>query len=140
MTEVVVRGKESGFAQAISARSHYLQSDEPVTAGGSDTGPTPYELLLASLGSCTSMTIGMYARRKAWLVESITVTLRHSRVYAEDCENCESKDVMLDRIERDIVLLGQLTVEQRAKLLEIANKCPVHRTLQSKIDIQTRML
>ena len=138
MGEVVVRGKVSGFAQEISAGSHHFTSAEPAAAGGADTGPSPYELLLAALGSCTSMTIGMYARRKAWPLESVTVRLRHSRIHAADCAGCETKEAMLDRIEVDVQLDGTLTAEQRAKLLEIANKCPVHRTLVSEIDIQTR--
>ena len=140
MNEVLVRGSGAGFAQEISIGQHRLTSDEPVDAGGADSGPSPYDLLLSALGSCTSMTIGMYARRKTWPLESITVRLRHSRIHAQDCAECETKEGMLDRIERDIQLTGNLTAEQRAKLLEIANKCPVHRTLISEIDIRTRML
>jgi uncharacterized OsmC-like protein len=135
---VVVRGSGAEFAQKIVAGPHRLTSDEPVAAGGTETGPTPYDLLLAALGSCTSMTLGMYARRKGWPLENITVHLRHSKVHASDCAACETKDLLLDRIDRDIHLDGPLTPEQQARLIEIADKCPVHRTLTSTIQIRTR--
>jgi len=135
---VIVRGSAAGFAQEIHAGPHRLHADEPVSAGGTDTGPSPYDLLLAALGACTSMTVAMYARRKAWPLEEVTVHLRHSKIYAADCGECETKEGMLDRIERDIHFAGPLTEEQRSKLIEIANKCPVHRTLTSEIDIVTR--
>ena len=135
---VVVRGSASGFAQEIHAGRHRIVADEPVSAGGTDSGLSPYDLLLAALGACTSMTVGMYARRKSWPLEEVTVHLRHSKIHATDCAECETKEGMLDRIERDIHFAGPLTEEQRSKLLEIANKCPVHRTLTSEIDIVTR--
>jgi putative redox protein len=135
---VVVRGNGADFAQEIVAGPHRLTSDEPASAGGTETGPTPYDLLLAALGSCTSMTLGMYARRKGWPLENVTVHLRHSKVHVSDCADCETKDVMLDRIDREIQLDGPLTTEQRSKLMEIADKCPVHRTLTSTIQIKTR--
>jgi putative redox protein len=135
---VLVRGSAAGFAQEIQAGKHRLHADEPAAAGGADTGPSPYDLLLAALGACTSMTLGAYARRKAWPLEDITVRLRHSKVHAADCSDCETRDGMLDRIERDIHLAGPLTNEQRDKLMEIAGKCPIHRTLTSKIEIKTR--
>jgi len=137
--EVVVRGTGGGLAQSIRVRKHELSSDEPVSSGGTDTGPTPYDLLLSALGSCTSMTIGLYARRKGWVVAGIEVRLRHSKIYAADCAECEKRDGLIDRIERDIVISGDLSAEQRAKLLEIADKCPVHRTLKSEINIRTRL-
>lgn len=140
MGEVIVQGSAAAFAQEIGIGPHRLTADEPVDSGGADSGPSPYELLLSALGSCTSMTIGMYARRKTWPLESVTVSLRHSRIYAVDCAECETKEGMLDRIECDIQLTGSLTQEQRTKLLEMANKCPVHRTLVSEIDIRTRLL
>jgi len=135
---VVVRGNGADFAQEIVAGPHRLTSDEPASAGGTETGPTPYDLLLAALGSCTSMTLGIYARHKGWPLENVTVHLRHSKVHVSDCVDCETKDVMLDRIDREIQLDGPLTTEQRSKLMEIADKCPVHRTLTSTIQIKTR--
>lgn len=140
MGQVVVHGSTAGFAQEIIAGSHLLTADEPVEAGGTDSGPSPYDLLLSALGSCTSMTLGIYARRKAWPLESVTVRLRSSRIHAVDCAECETKEGMLDRIELDIELVGALSVEQRSKLLEIANKCPVHRTLVSEINIRARLI
>ena len=134
---VVVRGSAAGFAQEIVAGSHRMAADEPVSAGGTDRGPTPYDFLLAALGACTSITVGMYARRKGWPLEEVTVTLRHSKIHASDCAECETREGMLDRIERDIHFAGSLTNEQRSKLVEIANKCPVHRTLESEIVITT---
>lgn len=139
MAIVVVRGGASGFVQEIEAGRHRIAADEPEAAGGTDTGPSPYELLLAALGSCTSMTVAMYARRKQWPLERVEVRLQHARIHAEDCAECETKEGMLDRIEREIDLTGPLSAEQRERLLEIANRCPVHRTLTSEIDIRTRL-
>jgi len=136
---VVVTGNADGFAQEIAAGTHRVLADEPREAGGTDTGPNPYDFLLAALGSCTSMTLTMYARRKQWPLQSVTVTLHHSKIYAADCESCETKEGRLDRIERQIELVGPLDDPQRARLLEIANRCPVHRTLTSEIDIRTRL-
>ena len=136
---VIVRGAATGFAQEIIAGPHQFFCDEPTTVGGTDTGPTPYDLLLAGLGSCTSMTIAMYARRKQWALERVTVRLRHSRVHAEDCAGCETRPAWLTLIERDIELEGVLDEEQRARLLAIANRCPVHLTLTSQMDIRTTL-
>jgi len=137
---VTVRGSAAGMAQEILAGKHRLAADEPLSAGGTDTGLSPYELLLAALGACTSMTVGMYARRKQWPLEEVTVNLRHFKTYVADCVDCEKGTSMLNRIERDIHFAGNLTGEQRARLLEIANRCPVHRTLTSKIEIETRQV
>jgi putative redox protein len=138
--EVVVRGNAAGFSQSIRAGLHELASDEPLDQGGAGTGPSPYELLAAALGACTSMTLGMYARRKQWPLDDVQVRLRHSRIYAEDCADCDTKDGMLDRIDRDIELAGNLTAEQRARLVEIADLCPVHRTLTRGMQIHTRLV
>jgi len=142
MTEpdVLVRGASSGFAQEIAIGAHRLTADEPSEAGGKDTGPSPYDLLLAALGSCTSMTISLYARTKKWPLESVTVNLRHSKIHAADCRDCETKVGKIDRIEREIHLVGNLEPDQQKRLLEIADKCPVHRTLQSEIEIQTKAI
>lgn len=134
--DVVVRGKGSGFRQEIVAGKHNFRADEPVSVGGGDSAPTPYDYLLAGLGACTSMTVGLYARKKQWPLENIVVSLRHSRIHAKDCEDCDTKEGMLDRIDVEIELTGALTSEQRAKLMEIAGKCPVHRTLTSEIDVR----
>ncbi len=136
--DVVVRGDARSFSQEIVAGKHHLRADEPVSAGGSDAGPDPYDYLLTALGVCTSMTIGLYVRRKQMPLENITVSLWHSRIYAIDCEECETKEGMLDRIEVEVELRGSLSAEQHAKLMEIAGKCPVHRTLTSEINIRLR--
>lgn len=140
--EGVVRVEEVGsgkYAQTICAGHHRLRSDEPLTYGGSDTGPSPYQLLLASLGACTSMTLRMYAEQKGWPLERVAVELRHEKIHAADCETCETKEGKVDRIERVIELVGPLDEAQRQRLLEIANKCPVHRTLHSEVIIPTRL-
>jgi putative redox protein len=137
---VIVHGTAAGFAQEAEVGSHEIYADEPVSFGGTESGPSPYDLLLAALGSCTSMTIGFYARKRNWPLEKITVSLRHSRIHATDCEECETKEGKINRIELDIQLTGSLTDEQRAKLIEIAGKCPVHQTLTSEINIKTRLI
>jgi putative redox protein len=113
-------------------------ADEPAVAGGDDAGLAPYDLVLAGLGACTSMTMRLYADRKSLPLERTTVTLTHSKIHAEDCAECETKAGMLDRIDRVIAMEGPLDAEQRKKLMEIADKCPVHRTLTSEIRIVTR--
>jgi putative redox protein len=135
---IVVRGDAGTFKQEITAGKHRLLADEPASAGGGDTGPDPYDYLLASLGVCTSMTVGFYARRNKLPLEGITISLWHSRIHASDCEECETKEGMLDRIDVEIEMDGSLTPEQHAKLMEIAGKCPVHRTLTSEINIRLR--
>ena len=135
--DVIVRGNATGFAQNIIAGAHQLVADEPLKAGGTDTGPGPYDLLLAALGACTSMTLAMYARRKGWPLETVTVSLSHSREYAGDCRDCDTKQGLLDRVDRKIQVSGPLTAEQKQRLLEMADKCPIHRTLTCEIDIRT---
>lgn len=137
--QVVVREtRKSKFNQTISVGPHRLVADEPVAAGGEDAGPGPYDFLLAGLGACTSMTMRLYADRKSLPLDRVTVTLKHSKIYAKDCAECETRDGMLDQIERDIAIDGALDAEQRKKLMEIADKCPVHRTLTSEIRIVTK--
>ena len=136
--KVVVRETRANkFQQSISVGPHRLTADEPVAAGGGDTGPGPYDLVLAGLGACTSMTMRMYADRKALPLERVTVTLSHSKIHAEDCAECETRVGMLDQFDRVISMEGALDAEQRRKLMEIADKCPVHRTLTSEIHIVT---
>jgi uncharacterized OsmC-like protein/pimeloyl-ACP methyl ester carboxylesterase len=135
---VTVRETRAGkFQQEIMSGPHRFLADEPVAVGGLDSGPGPYDLLLASLGACTSMTVRLYAERKALPLERVTVRLTHNKIHAEDCENCETKEGMIDRIDRTITFEGKLDAETRQRLLEIADKCPVHRTLKSEIDIRT---
>lgn len=136
--DVIVRGNARGFLQEVVSGRHHLRADEPVSAGGADAAPGPYDYLLIALGVCTSMTVGLYARRKQIPLQDIAISLRHSRVHAEDCAECETKAGLLDRIDTQIELTGPLTAEERAKLMEIASKCPVHRTLKSEIDIRLR--
>jgi uncharacterized OsmC-like protein/pimeloyl-ACP methyl ester carboxylesterase len=135
---VVVREtRNSKFQQTVSIGPHQMLADEPVAAGGEDSGPGPYDFVLAGLGACTSMTMRLYAERKSLPLERVTVTLKHSKIHAEDCAECETKAGMLDQIERVIAMEGALDAEQRTKLMEIADKCPVHRTLTSEIHIVT---
>src|SRR5216117_843092 len=136
--QVVVRGGPDSFKQEITAGQHRLIADEPVSAGGGDAGPDPYDYLLASLGICTSMTVGFYARRKQIPLENITVSLCHSRIHATDCHECETREGMVDRIDVEVELSGALSAEQHAALMDIAAKCPVHRTLTSEINIRLR--
>ena len=135
---VIVRETGKGkFQQEVRSGQHHLTADEPVAVGGLDSGPGPYDLLLASLGACTSMTIRLYADQKKLPLKRVEVRLRHDRIYAADCAECETKEGLLDHIERVISLEGDLDAKQRAKLMEIADKCPVHRTLTSEVRIHT---
>jgi putative redox protein len=136
---VIVADAGSGtFTQQISAGHHELVSDEPRPIGD-DEGPTPYDLLLAALGSCTSMTVRMYANRRDWPLEQVRVTLRHSRIHAEDCADCETRIGLIDHIDLDIELIGGLDDTQRQRLLLIAGRCPIHQTLTSEIHIATTL-
>jgi len=137
--QVVVRETGNGkFQNMVTVGPHALLVDEPVAAGGEDTGPGPYDFLLAGLGACKSMTMRLYADRKSFPLERATVTLRHGRIHAQDCAECETKEGMLDQIEVEIGLQGALDADQRKRIVEIADKCPVHRTLTSEIRIVTR--
>ncbi len=135
--EVVTRTLQGSFTTEIRAGEHGLLADEPLKVGGLDLGPNPYDLLNASLGACTSMTLRMYADRKGWPLQEAIVHLKHDREYGEDCQVCDKSDNMLDKISREIELIGPLDDEQRKRLMEIADKCPVHKTLSRKITILT---
>jgi putative redox protein len=129
------------FVQDVLTGNHQLVGDEPVASGGNDAGPSPYDFLLSALGTCTSMTVKMYADLKKIPLEQVVVTLHYDKIHAQDCANCESDTALIDHIDRKIEFIGaNLTDEQRDKLLAIANKCPVHRTLTSKIIITTEMV
>jgi uncharacterized OsmC-like protein/fermentation-respiration switch protein FrsA (DUF1100 family) len=135
---VLVRETGNGkFQQEVLSGPHRFLADEPIKVGGLDSGPGPYDLLLAGLGACTSMTLRLYAEHKKLPLERVSVRLMHNRIHAEDCLNCETKEGMVDRIDRSITMEGLLDAEQRKRLLEIADKCPVHRTLESEIEIRT---
>ncbi len=132
---VIVNSEPSGLRQTIRIGPHRLQSDEPAD-WGNDLGPNPYELLLAALGACTSMTLRMYADRKQWPLEGVQVRLGHSRIHAEDCAACDTQGGMLDQIDCEISLIGDLSDSRRQRLMEIADHCPVHRTLLGEIRIR----
>ena len=136
----VVETGEGKFSQHVYAGRHRLRADEPAAAGGDDSGPGPYDLLLSALGACTAMTVRMYADQKKWPLERVSVDLKHDKVHATDCAECETKEGKIDKIEREITLEGPLDEAQRQRLLEIANKCPVHRTLHSEVWIPTKLV
>lgn len=138
-SQVVVRTGREHYYTEVVASGHRLTVDEPASVGGTDRGGTPYDLLLGALGSCTSITLRMYADRKSWPLEEIVVRLSHAKVHASHCETCETTEGKVDRIEREIELIGDLSGEQQARLLEIADRCPVHRTLHSEILVETRL-
>ena len=135
---VIIDSGEPRFLQNVSVRPHSLLADEPVAAGGHDAGANPYELLLAALGSCASITVRMYAERKQWPLEGVHVELSWGQVHAEDCADCDQSLGMVAGIEMEISFQGNLSEVQRHRLIEIANKCPVHRTLSSQVPIRTR--
>ena len=136
---ITARTGPGGYLTEILANRHSLLADEPVQAGGTDQGPTPFDLLVAALGACTSMTLRMYADRKGWPLEAATVRLKHEKIHATDCEACETREGMLDRIEREIEIEGTLDEDQKQRLLQIADRCPVHRTLTSEVEVRTRL-
>lgn len=129
---------EDGFTTLLKLGNHYMKADEPVRVGGNDYGPTPYELLAGSLSACTAMTIQMYAKRKGWLIENVEVHTSYSKNYAEDCENCDGESNKIDTFNREIKLIADLDEKQRARILQIANKCPVHKTLLSQTQVLTK--
>ena len=137
---LVTEAGDGRYAQTINVGRHWLRADEPPSVGGDDSGPSPYQLLSASIGACTSMTLRMYAEQKKWDVGRISVRVHHQKVHAQDCAECETKQGKIDRIEREIEVEGALTDEQRERLLEIADKCPVHRTLHSEVVVASRLV
>ncbi|MCB9759868.1 MAG: OsmC family protein [Alphaproteobacteria bacterium] len=137
--QVVVRTGESGYTSQLRAGRHRLIADEPRSVGGADEGPSPYDLLLAALGACTGMTLRMYADRKEWPLEAVTVRLSHEKIHAKDCAECETTSGRVDHITRTLVLEGPLDDTQRARLLEIADRCPVHRTLHGEVKVDTTL-
>jgi putative redox protein len=137
-TVIVAEAGTGTYTQQITAGRHQLVADEPKPIGD-DAGPTPYDLLLAALGSCTSMTVRMYADRKGWPLERVRVALRHKRIHAEDCAECETKKGWIEHIDRDIEITGDLDDEQRQRLLAISERCPVHQTLTSEVHITTSL-
>ena len=137
--DVLVDSASPDFLENISTGRHRLRADEPLSAGGQDAAPSPYELLLAALGSCKVITLRIYARRRGWPLQSVQIRLSHDKVHADDCASCEGPGSLIDRIEVAIRLQGELSAEQRRTLLAIAEKCPVQRTLTSQIQINTRL-
>ena len=135
MSEVIITSKGNLRNEVRYGAGHSFTTDEPVAAGGEDAGPDPYTLLLAALGTCISMTVTLYARRKQWPLESVTVRLGQNRMHSKDCKECEQMEGYIHRIERSVSFAGPLTEEQRSRLREIAHKCPVHKTLTSPIVI-----
>ncbi len=136
---VVVRTGKKGYRTDIMVDDHNFLADEPVALGGSNTGPTPYDYLLAALGACTSITLRMFADRKGWPLDAVAVRLNHRKIHASDCASCETKEGQIDHIDRELELIGPLDDEQRKRLVAIADKCPVHHTLQSEIIVETRL-
>ncbi len=125
------------FFTDVVVRQHALVADEPVSVGGEDLGPTPYEYLLSGLGACTSMTLQMYAGRKEWPLEEARVRLKHRRTHGQDCADCDADDTRVDLIEREVELIGPLDESQRERLMQIADRCPVHKTLHAGVRIRT---
>jgi uncharacterized OsmC-like protein len=136
---VVVKTGE-GLRTEVSAGGHALVADEPESLGGTDEGPNPYDYLLAALGGCTAMTLRMYADRKGWPLESVTVRLSQDRIHAKDCEECETEEGRIDRIRREIELGGPLEEKQRRRLVEVADMCPVHRTLKAEVLVENSLV
>jgi uncharacterized OsmC-like protein len=135
--EVAAKTLAGGFRTELNVAGHPLVADEPKSAGGTAEGPTPYDLLSAALASCTTMTLMMYARHKGIDLEAVTVRVRHDKIHAKDCEDCETAGGRIDEFVRELAIDGALTDEQRDRMVEIADRCPVHRTLHSEIKIRT---
>jgi len=138
MAEVVVEEEGTRYAQRVRSGKHAFIADEPEEKGGADRGPNPYDLLLSALGACTTITVRMYADLKKIPLKRVAVKLRHDKVPAEECADCETKEGKVDVIEQEVTLEGDLSEEQRGRLLQIAGRCPVHRTLLSEVKIRSR--
>ncbi len=138
MVDVVVRSQQ-GLTQSIEVGDHRLLADEPISAGGADAGPNPYELLLSALGACTAMTLRLYAQRKGWPLDGVEVRLHHERVYAQDCADCETREGSLDKITKNLRLFGPLDAAQRQRLSEVSEMCPVQRTLKREVIVEQRV-
>ncbi len=138
--QVVAQLGEEGYTTYMRAGNHSFIADEPVSFGGNDYGPSPYDLLSAALASCTSMTLQMYARRKKWPLENVETHVNHSKAHAKDCEDCEKTSAKIDRFQRDIIITGDLDEKQKQRLVEIADKCPVHKTLHATVEINTELI
>ncbi|KAA3604057.1 MAG: OsmC family peroxiredoxin [Calditrichaeota bacterium] len=138
-SQVLAQIGKDGFTTKITAGSHSFNADEPISVGGKDLGPSPYDLLLSALGACTAMTLRMYSDRKKWEIDEITVHLIHNKEYDKDCEDCESSKAKIDKISRTIEIVGNLDSEKKERLLLIANKCPVHKTLHNTIKVETKI-
>lgn len=134
-SDVVVTIGKSGFQTTVQAGEHTFTADEPKSVGGTNQGPSPYDYLIAALGACTAMTVRMYADREKWPLDSVKVTLGHSRIHEKDCEECEERDVGLDQIERSVELSGDLTEEQHLRLIKVADRCPVGQSLERGVRI-----
>ncbi|MEX0959614.1 MAG: bifunctional alpha/beta hydrolase/OsmC family protein [Burkholderiales bacterium] len=137
---VVEEAGQGRLAQIVRAGNHVLHADEPESLGGNDSGPSPYQLLSAALGACTSMTLRMYADQKKWPLEKVSVRLKHDKIHAKDCAECETREGRIDRIDREIEITGDLDDTQRQRLLEIADRCPVHRTLHAEVSVRSKLV
>lgn len=135
---VIAKTRIDGFRTEVNAGGHALVADEPLGVGGTNEGPSPYDLLSAALATCTTMTLKMYASRKKFDMRSVTVRVKHGRIHADDCSDCESKTGKIDEFRRELSFEGNLSVDERKRLLEIADRCPVHRTLHGEIKVRTR--
>ena len=136
---VTTKTPNRGFTTDIEASGHKFVADEPIEVGGDDEGPSPYDILVSALGACTGMTINLYAKRKGFPLTNVIVYLKHNKVYIEDCLDCENSKSKIDVIDRTITLEGNLSEDQKTRLLEIADKCPVHKTLTSGFKINTSL-
>ena len=137
----IIADLKEGFAVEIRDENHVWYADEPESMGGSDTGPTPYELLLSAVAACTCITVSMYCRRKGWELHSISARYEHDRVHADDCDDCEDDSIgYIDRVRSEIFIEGDFDVEQRERLTDIARRCPVHKTLDHGVDFTTEMV